>query len=71
MAGFARNPKDRESGVRIQESEFRSQNEQPEENIQYPVPHCGMPQSGRISNVQGEQPGDIRRKTGVRIKPKT
>jgi len=40
-----------------QESEFRSQNEQPEENIQYHVPPCGIPQSGRISNVQGEQPG--------------
>jgi len=27
------------------------------ENIQYPVPPCGIPQGGRISNIQVEQPG--------------
>ena len=28
------------------------QNEQPGRNIQYPVPLCGIPQGGRMSNVQ-------------------
>ena len=35
-----------------EDREARSQDEQPEENIQYPVPPCGIPQSGRISNNQ-------------------
>ena len=56
---------------RSQETGVRRQNEQPGENIQYPVPQSGIPQGGRISNVQVNSPKTGSQETGDRIKQKT